>query len=770
MRRLGFLLTVVAALVTLASMPGSPGAGAARAERAPAATIDPALAERLKSAGPDELIEVIVVLRDQAALPMLPNAHRAARLRAVLDALHAKARLAQQGILGSIASNLRDGSVTKVESLWIFDGLVLSAKPAVIVRLAARPDVQEIRLSESIAGPASTAATAATAAAESNVARVNAPAVWDLGDLGQGVVVANMDSGVDATHPDLAGSWRGGSNSWYDPNGQHPTTPTDISGHGTWTMGVMVGGSAGGTGVGVAPGAKWIAVKIFNDRGSATIANIHRGYQWLLDPDGNPSTADAPNVVNNSWGLTSGGCSLEFQLDLRSLRNAGILPVFSGGNNSYTTGGFSPANNPEAFAVGATDANDARASFSSRGPSACDGSTYPDVVAPGVNVRTTDLYGSYAPESGTSLAAPHVAGALALLLSAFPNLPVERQESALRSGAVDLGVPGADNLYGSGRLNALASYQWLATQPDFTLAASPTSATTQPGGPVAYTLSVSALNGFAGDVALSLAGLSPSQASWTLTPATVTGGSGSAQLAITTASSLSPGTYPLTLTGSSGSTSHSISLSLVVQSPPDFTLAASPTSATTQPGGPVAYTLSVGPLNGFAGDVALSLAGLSPSQASWTLTPATVTGGSGSAQLAITTASSLAPGTYPLTLTGSSGSTSHSISLSLVVQGASPDFSVVVSPASATVTAGLTSAYTVTVSASNGFAGSVSLSVSGLPLYSSKTFSRNPVAGSGTSTLTVRTYPWTARGTYPLRIVGTSGSLVREAKATLVVR
>jgi subtilisin family serine protease len=116
--------------------------------------------------------------------------------------------------------------------------------------------------------------TTTTGAPEPNISVINAPALWSLGFRGQGVVVASMDSGVDATHPDLAARWRGGSNSWYDPYGQHPTVPTDVSGHGTWTMGVMVGRDAGGTSIGVAPDAQWIAVKIFNDSGASTFSAI----------------------------------------------------------------------------------------------------------------------------------------------------------------------------------------------------------------------------------------------------------------------------------------------------------------------------------------------------------------------------------------------------------------------------------------------------------------------------------------------------------------
>ena len=223
-------------------------------------------------------------------------------------------------------------------------------------------------------------------APQPNVAVINAPALWALGYRGDGVVVASMDSGVDATHPDLAARYRGGAGSWFDPYGQH-AGPFDRTGHGTMTMGVMVGGSASGSAIGVAPGATWIAAKIFNDAGVATSTAIHQSFQWLLDPDADPLTADLPAFVNESWALGAPGCNLEFEPDLQAMVAAGITPIFAAGNYGPAGGSSpSPANNPSAFAVGAIDDTSAILSSSSRGPTSCGRTTtvtYPAVVAPG---------------------------------------------------------------------------------------------------------------------------------------------------------------------------------------------------------------------------------------------------------------------------------------------------------------------------------------------------------------------------------------------------
>ncbi|HEX4680856.1 MAG TPA: S8 family serine peptidase [Gaiellaceae bacterium] len=734
--------------------------------------IAPAVAQQIATARADQLIEVEVILDQQADLSGLKHSGgRHARLEHVVRALHTFADARQKGLLQLLKLRKGVGSAGKIVPLWIVNGIDVQATPALINELARRPEVAEIRPAASIQAPvAPTTSAAPTGPAQSNLSLVNAPSVWALGDTGAGVVVANMDTGVDVTQPDLAASYRGGADSWYDPNGQHTSTPTDVSGHGTWTMGVMAGGSASGTAVGMAPGAKWIAVKLFNDQGTTTTPIAHQAFQWLLDPDGNPATPDAPDVVLNSWTLGNPGCNLEFEPDIQALRTAGIVPVFAGGNFGPGSGtDASPANNPGAVAVGSTDLTDTLDPGSSRGPSTCDGSTWPQLVAPGVDITTTDLYGGYTVQSGTSLAAPHVAGALALLLSAFPDVSADLQTSALAAGAVDLGVPGPDNDFGAGRLDVLGSYNWLNVQPDFAVSASPSSVTAAAGTTAAFDVAVASRNGFAGDVTLSLSGLTAAQGSWSFEPAIIPGASGSSGLTVITPAGLAPGAYPLTITGTSGNTSHSAAVTLVVPAPPDFTLAGSPASVSTFPGGTVTYSLAVGSASGFAGDVSLSLGGLSGAQASWTFAPATVAGGSGTAQLSVTAAAGLAPATYALTVTGTSGSLSHTASLSLVVK-APPDFTLTATPATASTQAGGLATFTVSIGAKNGFASAVSFTLSGLTTgQATWSFAPPTVTKSGTTALKVTTAASLAPGSYALAIKGVSGSLSHTASVTLVV-
>jgi bacillopeptidase F len=423
----------------------------------PAGEIHPRLQSLLQTLPEQSEISVIVTLSDKADIHLIKDRDRRLRRSKIITALKSKADLTQK----PLRLFLENRKAKKIKSLWLINGMAMAASTGVIRDLATLPEVAKIRLDEKIQAPEPIYELAA--APQWNLAAIRAPELWGLGFTGQGVVVAHMDTGVDIDHPDLQTRWRGGMNSWYDPNGEHDT-PYDADGHGTATMGVMVGGDAGGTSIGVAPGSTWIAVKIFNDSGQASSSAVHQGFQWLLDPDGDPGTDDAPDVINNSWGDDNiNGCSLEFEPDIQALKAAGIAVVFAGGNSGPgSPTSISPANNPDGFAVGAVGQSLAIASFSSRGPSACDGRIYPELVAPGVVIKTTDLsFGGspfYAFVSGTSIATPHVAGAIALLRNARPQATVPEMELALKQSAFDLGSLGSDNDSGYGLLDVKKAY------------------------------------------------------------------------------------------------------------------------------------------------------------------------------------------------------------------------------------------------------------------------------------------------------------------------
>lgn len=468
-------------------------------------SLSPRLQSVMASAGPAEKIAVIIELAEKADLrPVLQAGQSVRRMSAadrqthrsrLIGSLQGRAEISQQ----SVQRFLRSRGVAGSKSLWINNSIAAEISPDVLEELAAMPEISAIRMDRVVTVPR--VVPAATDGIEDNLHMVNAPALWGLGFEGQGQVVAILDTGVDHLHPDLSANWRGGSNSWFNPVAENtcdptsplftpPCTPCDSSVnepcdfpdaqtvvHGTGVTGLMVGGNAGGTSIGVAPQAQWIAAKIFKSDGTASASNIHLAFQWLLDPDGNPATDDAPDVVNSSWGLEPHGtCIEEFRPDIQALNLAGIATVFSAGNEgqlgSFTD--LSPGNYPESLAVGSVGnltSTVTVSDFSSRGPSSCSGEIYPEVVAPGFFVRSTDftlggtLPNSYLAYAGTSFAAPHLAGAMPLLMQAFPLATLADIEAAVQASAQDLGPLGPDNDYGYGLLDILGAYDWLLGVP-----------------------------------------------------------------------------------------------------------------------------------------------------------------------------------------------------------------------------------------------------------------------------------------------------------------
>lgn len=408
-----------------------------------------------------------------------------ARGKAVLTALEGTAR-ASQG--RALATARADGAA--VTTYWLTNVLVVDGADADLARrLSELPEVSAIRGERSYRRVEPVKPTEAVRSAQADpawgVAKVNAPEVWEDGITGQGVVVANVDTGVEYTHPALVDSYRGNLGggtfvhdySWWDPTGICGPEPCDNDGHGTHTMGTIVGGDGPGPfspDIGVAPSARWIAAKGCEDIFCSETALLSAG-QFILAPTDlngqNPDPSRRPDIVNNSWGGLPGDPFYEGTV--AAWRAAGIIPVFSSGNEGpgCETGG-SPGDFLNTFSVGATDPDDVIAPFSSRGPSAA-GKVNPDVSAPGVDVISSFPGDGYGPLSGTSMAAPHVTGVLALLLSADSSLRGDYDASTdvVRQTALDLfddscgGDPSGDpnNVYGDGRVDAAAAVAVVAT-------------------------------------------------------------------------------------------------------------------------------------------------------------------------------------------------------------------------------------------------------------------------------------------------------------------
>lgn len=455
--------------------------------------------------------EFLVFLTDQADLSAARTlTGKAARTQYVYDTLTAHAATTQQPIRAYL-----DGARADYRPFWVANMLWVRGDADLLAALAQRSDVDRLAANPTVRLDASPGQPTGPGldAIEWNINQINAPDVWALGYTGQGVVIAGQDTGYQWTHPSLKARYRGWDGAVADHNynwhdaissgggicGPDTTEPCDDYGHGTHTMGTMVGNDLPMTDpgwpelapnvVGVAPGAQWIGCRNM-DVGNGTPATYSECFEWFIAPTDlnglNPDPSRAPHVINNSWSCpVSEGCTDPNVLKtvVENTRAAGIMVVVSAGNSGSAC---STVNTPAAiydasFSIGATTSTDAIASFSSRGPVTLDGSNRlkPDVSAPGVSVRSSTLGGSYGLSSGTSMAAPHVAGVVALLIEANPLLEgdVDALEAILTESAEPLtttqtcgGVPGdqiPNNTFGYGRLDALAAVELaLAAPPD----------------------------------------------------------------------------------------------------------------------------------------------------------------------------------------------------------------------------------------------------------------------------------------------------------------
>lgn len=276
------------------------------------------------------------------------------------------------------------------------------------------------------------------AALAQSVPLIGAPEVWAMTDdqgrpvTGIGVRVAVIDSGVDYTHPDLGGGLGPGHkvitgynflNESYDPMDDH--------GHGTHVAGII---AAEGSVVGVAPGATLLAYKVLNASGVGDESDVIAALERALDPDGDPATADGAHVINLSLGSTGGTPDDPMCQAVDAAVEAGAVVVAAAGNTGRFLDVHSPALARRAVAVGASTKADQLAPFSARGPVPGSWAIKPDLVAPGAGIVSTWVGGQHATLGGTSMAAPHVAGAAALLRQRYPDEP----PAALRGRLLNL--------------------------------------------------------------------------------------------------------------------------------------------------------------------------------------------------------------------------------------------------------------------------------------------------------------------------------------------
>ncbi|MBS7530821.1 S8 family serine peptidase [Hazenella sp. IB182353] len=393
---------------------------------------------------------------------------------AVISELRLTAEQTQAPVMTWLEKQKQAGRVSDYKSFFIVNAIAVTGDEKVMKELAQFNQIAKILPNETrqlvgLADKSKASGDITPQSTEWNLNQIGVPGVWEKGIDGSGVVIANIDTGVQWDHPALKEKYRG-----YDPatgeadhtfNWFDPTTgqaiPYDDQGHGTHTMGTMVGAEPDGSNqIGVAPGAKWIAVKAFTALGG-TDADLLAAGEWILAPtdaDGTPHPEKAPDVVNNSWG---GGPGLDewYRPMVENWRAADIFPEFSAGNDGGTAETIAnPANYPESFATGATDSENNLASFSSKGPSPYN-EVKPEISAPGVNIRSAIPGSGYEGGwNGTSMAGPHVAGVVALLKQANASLSIDQIEQILTQTAIpltDSTFPDTpNNGYGHGLVNA----------------------------------------------------------------------------------------------------------------------------------------------------------------------------------------------------------------------------------------------------------------------------------------------------------------------------
>jgi subtilisin family serine protease len=497
--RVGSLALLAAIAAAGATVGGGGSAEAAATSRAtlqksePGPRVEPEVIDDILAGGGEATF--FVLLAEKADLGRASRiAGRDARGKHVVDQLQRTAERSQAPLRAFLRS--RD---VAFQPYWAVNAIRVTGGLDLVRQLSARPDVRLVFADKEyeLPEPAPAGVEPQVDGVEWGVERIKAPQVWAQGPTGAGIVVGTIDTGVQFDHPALARQYRGNlgngtfdhNYNWHDPSsvcGSPSLVPCDNNGHGTHVTGTIVGDDRLGNQIGVAPGARWIAAKGCEANSCSGSALLSAG-QWMLAPtDLNGQNADSgkrPHIVNNSWG---GGASSDpwYRSLIQAWVAAGMFPQFANGNAGPGCGtAGNPGNTPEAYAAGSFDVNNAIANNSSRGPSAFSSIIKPNIAAPGVAIRSAWPGSGYNSISGTSMASPHVAGAIALLWQAAPQLAgdVAATRALLDQTAIDVsntncgGTAANNNVWGQGRLDVLAAFEDVPLGPSGTLTGTVTS-------------------------------------------------------------------------------------------------------------------------------------------------------------------------------------------------------------------------------------------------------------------------------------------------------
>jgi hypothetical protein len=459
------------------------------------ATLTPNLTQQLNSLNSTDYVKVNVVLGNQVHYGLInaqfknKNTPLNERAKIVIRKSMKMAELSQASIIDLLEAN--SSKVKSYKSLWIINMMTIEATKDIIEQLAINIEIDYIeeythftvKPAEILHGETSNSKS--VGGIEPGLAAINAPALWALGYTGKGRKYLNYDTGMWTEHPALADAWLGNhqplSQAWY---GVDSPTPTDKTGaHGTHTAGTVLGlDPTTNDTIGVAFNAYVMATDpiVTSAADIKPLPEYIDVFEFALNPDGDTTTTDdIPDAINNSWGIDIHDdttlCAGYITQMFDAIEAAGIANVYSAGNEGpgNTTIGqpqYVSTGLVNTFTVGAVNgANPAFpiTGFSSEGPTICNVPAgplkiKPEVVAPGLNVRSSVEDNNYASYSGTSMAGPHATGAVLLLKEAFPNVSGEEILLALYNSATDLGVAGEDNIYGKGMIDVLAAFNELA--------------------------------------------------------------------------------------------------------------------------------------------------------------------------------------------------------------------------------------------------------------------------------------------------------------------